>query len=282
MTLPGALFADIGLAARIERAESRLLAEGVACIARRMEPGSVLSAPLAGGRAAFTEPGSPLNKVAGLGFDGPIPVDELAHVESVFTSHGCPVRFEVATLADPSIAAFLTRRGYVLEGYENVLGRRLPATGLPPVPDEIRVVPSESADLEGWLDVVVPAFGTPDEQGIPSNETFDQDVLRRIVRGFVQSGGMTRFLAVRSGAFAGGGALRIDGGIAQLCGAATLPAHRHRGVQTALLATRLAAASRAGCDLAVVTTQPASKSQENVQKRGFELLYTRAVLVRSA
>ena len=34
-----------------------------------------------------------------------------------------------------------------------------------------------------------------------------------------------------------------------------------------------------GCDLAVVTTQPGSKSQENVQRRGFELLYTRAVLV---
>ena len=29
----------------------------------------------------------------------------------------------------------------------------------------------------------------------------------------------------------------------------------------------------------VVTTQPASKSQQNVQRRGFDLLYTRAVLV---
>jgi len=35
-----------------------------------------------------------------------------------------------------------------------------------------------------------------------------------------------------------------------------------------------------GCDVAVVTTQPGSKSQENVQKHGFELLYTRAILVR--
>ncbi|MBP7678421.1 MAG: GNAT family N-acetyltransferase, partial [Thermoanaerobaculia bacterium] len=72
------------------------------------------------------------------------------------------------------------------------------------------------------------------------------------------------------------------GGLAQLCGAATLPDHRRRGIQTALLAERLAAAGRSGCGLAVVTTQPGSKSQENVRRRGFALLYTRAILVRGA
>jgi predicted GNAT family acetyltransferase len=35
--------------------------------------------------------------------------------------------------------------------------------------------------------------------------------------------------------------------IAQLAGAATLPAHRRRGVQTALLATRLADARASTC-----------------------------------
>ena len=61
---------------------------------------------------------------------------------------------------------------------------------------------------------------------------------------------------------------------------ATAPAHRRRGVQTALLSARLADAAAAGCDVAVVTTQPGSKSQQNVQRRGFDLLYTRAVLVK--
>jgi GNAT superfamily N-acetyltransferase len=60
----------------------------------------------------------------------------------------------------------------------------------------------------------------------------------------------------------------------------TAPAHRRRGVQTALLSARLADAAAAGCDIAVVTTQPGSKSQQNVQRRGFDLLYTRAVLVK--
>ena len=63
------LACDIALAARIERAEARLLADGVARVALRTgENGDVLSRPFAGGHAAFAEPGSPLNKVAGLGF----------------------------------------------------------------------------------------------------------------------------------------------------------------------------------------------------------------------
>jgi hypothetical protein len=49
-----------------------------------------------------------------------------------------------------------------------------------------------------------------------------------------------------------------------------------------LLSARLAAATAAGCDIAVVTTLPASKSQRNVQRQGFDLLYTRATLVRQS
>jgi len=72
----------------------------------------------------------------------------------------------------------------------------------------------------------------------------------------------------------------VADGVAQLAGAATAPAHRRRGVQSALLSARLADAASGGCDVAVVTTQPGSKSQQNVQRRGFDLLYTRAVLVK--
>jgi HJR/Mrr/RecB family endonuclease len=66
----------------------------------------------------------------------------------------------------------------------------------------------------------------------------------------------------------------------QLTGAATGAAHSCRGVQTALLSARLADAAVAGCDIAVITTQAAFKSQQNAQRRGFDLLYTRTVLVK--
>jgi len=79
---------------------------------------------------------------------------------------------------------------------------------------------------------------------------------------------------------AGGADFRITDGIAQLAGAATAPAHRRHGVQSALVAARLADARAAGCDVAVIVTQPGSTSQQNAQRRGFDLLYTRATLVK--
>jgi len=99
-----------------------------------------------------------------------------------------------------------------------------------------------------------------------------------VVRGMAGARGLVRFLARRSGEPAGGASFRSADGVAQLCGAGTLPAHRRRGVQAALLEHSLAEAARAGCELAVVTTLPGSKSQENVQRQGFELLYARAIL----
>jgi ribosomal protein S18 acetylase RimI-like enzyme len=74
--------------------------------------------------------------------------------------------------------------------------------------------------------------------------------------------------------------MRFLDGVAQLAGAATLPQHRRRGVQSAVLRARLLDAAASGGDIAVVTTQPGSKSQENVQRAGFTLLYARAILVR--
>ena len=52
-------------------------------------------------------------------------------------------------------------------------------------------------------------------------------------------------------------------------------------MQKALVQRRLRDARDAGCDLAVVVTAPGSRSQANVMRRGFELLYARAILVKS-
>jgi N-acetylglutamate synthase-like GNAT family acetyltransferase len=114
---------------------------------------------------------------------------------------------------------------------------------------------------------------------VPSHEDFPREIVERAERDIEQAGA-TPYLAYRDGIVAGGASMRMSEGVAQLTGAATAPAHRRRGVQTALLSARLADAARAGCDVAVVTTQPGSKSQQNVQRRGFHLLYTRAVLVK--
>lgn len=277
------LFASIALAARIERAEACLMRDAALAAARRRPGAGAFATPIAGGFATFAAPGSPLDKVAGLGFAGPVDAGELEAVERTYAERGAPVQVELACLAEPGIGALLTRRGYVLASFENVLGRRLPRepAAHPPSP-EIEVAESAAADASSWLDLVITAFASPDAQGVPSHESFARAELEQVMEDMAEAEGFVRYLARRGGAPAGGASLRVFEGVAQLCGAATLPEHRRRGVQSALLAARLAAASRAGCDVAVVTTQPGSKSQENVQKQGFELLYTRAILMRRA
>jgi GNAT superfamily N-acetyltransferase len=275
----GALFGSTELAARIEAAECAMLAAGVAAAARRHPEDPVFATPLAGGLAVWGGPGSPFCKVAGLGFAGLPEAGELESIERAFAGRGAEVRVELANLGDPALATALVRRGYLLTGYENVLGRRLPA-GSGPFGAGITVASVRREELPVWIDVVVTGFAHADEQGVATDERFPRETLERVFEDLVEAEGFRQYLARRDGEPAGGASLRVGGGVAHLAGAATLPAHRRRGLQSALLAARLADAAAAGCDLAVVQTQPGSKSQQNVERAGFDLLYTRAVLVR--
>jgi len=276
------LFCDTALARRIERAEAQLTA-GASEAARRRgaDPrGFVIS--IAGGVASFAEEGSPFNKVAGLGFGGVPDAAAVDEIERAFTACGAPVQVELANLADAEIGAFLTGRGYRLVSFENVLGRALTGEFERVMPPGIAVRPSGDDELGTWLDVVVDAGLHPDTQGLPSHEEFPRETLANAERDLATAAGVSRYAALRDGIIIGGASFRLAEGIAQFTGAATLPAHRRRGIQTALLSARLADAAAAGGDIAVVTVQPGSKSQQNVQRRGFDLLYTRAVLVKQA
>ncbi|SDY08756.1 hypothetical protein SAMN05421504_104460 [Amycolatopsis xylanica] len=266
------LFCDIALAERIERAEARLMAEACEAAHRRRGDGRGFVLPVAGGSASFAEPDSPFNKVAGLGFGG-VPV--LDEVEAAFAEHGSPVQVELSQLADPAVGEQLTTHGYRLVSFENVLGLALGPPRDRVTPDGVEVRRTDDVGL--WLAVVADSFAEADSQGVASHEAFPRETIENAMRDFAAVG-VRRYLALRNGQVAGGGGFRVTDGIAQLTGAATLPAHRRHGVQTALLSTRLADAE--GCDLAVVTTQPGSKSQENVQRQGFDLLYTRAILIK--
>jgi GNAT superfamily N-acetyltransferase len=281
------LFATTTLAGRIEEAERDTAADfGRQARARGRD---VLIEEIGGGVAVYAGPGQPFNKVAGLGFAGEFDEPALARLEGEYDARGGEVRVELATLAAPSIATLLTGRGYRLIGHENVLGMAL-------TPERLRewdarlaasagisVSRAEDSETRVWAETVIEGFMHPDVfDGPPPTESFDRDTLVSIFEDSTLTPGMTLYLARRDGVIAGGGSIRVANGIVQMSGASTLPPYRRRGVQTTLLCARLADAARQGCDLAITCTEPASKSQENMQRAGFELLYSRAVLVRPA
>ncbi|MDQ3765546.1 MAG: GNAT family N-acetyltransferase [Actinomycetota bacterium] len=274
------LFCDTALAERIERVEAQLVTKGSETAHHRAVNSAGFVIPVAGGVASFAEEGSPLNKVAGLGFGGVPTAAALDEIERAFTARGAPVQVELAHLADPAIGALLTDRGYRLTSFENVLGLALTGEPEQVTPPGIEVRPRGDDEFEAWLDVVTEGFAHPDAQGVPSHEEFPREVLTRAMRDLTAGAGVMRYVALRDGVLAGGASFRVAEGVAQLTGAATAPKHRRQGVQAALLSARLADATAAGCDIAVITTQPGSKSQQNAQRRGFDLLYTRAILVK--
>ena len=98
--------------------------------------------------------------------------------------------------------------------------------------------------------------------------------------GFASLPGDLSFLARIDGRVVGGCCGRIipEARIAALYGTATLSAFRNRGVQSALIERRLHEAALAGCEYAVVSTQPATGSQRNMERRGFRLAYTKLVM----
>ena len=271
------LFCDVGLAERIERVEAQLIASATESAGRRRADTNEFVLRIAGGVATFAETGSPFNKVAGLGFGGVPSAADLDRVEQAFAARAEPVQIELAHVADPAIGELLTGRGYRLVSFENVLGLTLRDKPERVMPPGIEVRSGGDDELEAWLNVVVDGVAHPDVQGVRTHEDFPRDVVEKAERDFLAAG-VRPYLALRDGIVAGGASLHLADGVAQLTGAATAPEHRRRGVQTALLVARLVDAAAAGCDVAVVTTQPGSKSQQNVQRRGFDLLYTRAIL----
>ena len=273
------LFCDSALAERIERVEAQLMAACTEAALRRNDTAGSFHIAFAGGVASFAETGSPFNKVAGLGFGGVPTAAALDEIERAFAACGCPVQVELAHLADPAIGILLSERGYRLESFENVLGLALDGgferVHPPGSRSGVAATRSSKRGSPSWRT----AWPTPIRREFRGTKSFPAICTSRAERDLAAAG-VIRYVAVRDGAFAGGAGCRLAEGIAQFAGAATAPAHRRRGIQSALLSARLVDAAEAGCSIAVITTQPGSTSQQNAQRRGFDLLYTRAVLVK--
>lgn len=277
----GAGFASIERVAAVERAEVALLADMIAAGASRCRGG--FCERFAGGCAGYLEPGSPVNKVAGLGFDGVPDADTMARVERAFAERSAPPVVEIATHADPAVFAMLGERGYRLAGFEDVVAieptrarRAERAAGV-----EVVCAPS-GADLAAWRSCVIEGFAAPDTQGIASHEQFPRAVVDGAMRDMAQVDGFTAWSVHVDGEPVAAGGMRLHGGVAHLCGAATLPAFRRRGLQSALITARLAHAAELGCELVVAVTQPGSKSQQNMHAAGFWRLHSRAVMMPAA
>lgn len=275
------MFADAALAARIDRAEGRYVASIAEAVGARRGDSRTLIQPISGGMSIYAGPSSPMNKVIGLGLEGPLDLAALDEIEREWRARDEAVRIEMSVLADASIPVVLSERGYHVHGFENVLARALDVEQA--AADDTQGVTVErlrKEDERTWIDIAVAAFSNLDGTGSTADDSSHIAVMEEVMGDVLAAPGLRPYLARLDGRPVGEGALCVAGDIALLAGAGTIPDARGRGVQKALLRRRLADAAAAGAELAVVVTAPGTRSQENVMRRGFMLLYTRIILVR--
>lgn len=270
--MDGRPFADLALARRLEKAEGRVSVLCAEALARlRPESGAAFE-EIAGGYSVFTGVNSPLTQAMGLGLNGPVSEAEMDRLENFFRSRGDAARVETCPLADPSLVQLFGRRTYRVTEYSNVLVRALErgeawSTEAPGLTVE-RV---RSADADRWARTVA--------QGFAEHFPVTPELLE-VMALSCHNPAAECYLARVDGEPAGGAALCILDGIAGIYGASTLPAFRNRGVQTSLLRVRLSRAAAEGCELAMTVTQPGSRSQRNVERFGFCVVYTRSKFAR--
>lgn len=267
------VFADLLLARRVEEAQTQGRVEVTQGHVRLHPNAGVAVVELAGGFAIYDPFGSPsaCAHAFGLGMKGPVTEAEVERLDHFYRERGVPAHVELCPLADPSLADLLGRHGYRLKAWTNVLARpSRPDEPAAELPVGIEVRPVLVAAAESWARLIA--------QGYTGQREVSAEMVG-ISRPLFDLPNARCFWGLVDGQPAGGGAVAWHQGVATLFGAGTLPRFRQRGLQTALLQARLACAAAAGCDLATTNTDPGSDSQRNAQRQGFQVIYTRALLV---
>jgi hypothetical protein len=266
-------FAGLELARRLEAAEAHNGAE-CAEAQRLLNPAvGATVRQVAGGSAIFVGPGSPLTHAVGLGMEGPVRPDELDRLEAFYGARGAAVSVDLCPLADASLLELLGSRGYRTTEFMNVLIRPLPGSEIaqPEVP--IRV--ANDADEELWARTVGRGFL---EKDMLTPEEMD------VGRNIFHMPGSFCYLAFAGNLAVAAGAMAMHGSLATLFADSTTAGFRGIGLQSALIRERLRAVLAAGldnqCDLATASTLPGSVSQRNYERNGFQVAYTKAILVR--
>ena len=232
---------------------------------------------IGGGVAAFTQPmfGRKLNHVTGLGMAGAVDEDALAQLETRYAALGLGVEIDLCPHADASVLALLARRGYVVNAFSNSYARTVDevAARTSPGIEILRGADAHALFVQASID----GFSLQAQQR-------PRELLAALARIAQAREDTALFVARVDGRVAGSAGLSVmetpRGRVGELCIASTLPEFRGRGVQTALLQARLAAARDAGCALAFVGARPANTSARNVERAGFGLAFTKATFAR--
>lgn len=269
------------LAQRMELAQAEASAAWAKAHHQRKLESDVALLSIGGGYAIFAGVDSPLTQVLGMGLREDITEDHLIKLESFYGEKSAPVNIELAPFFDQGLLKLFGTKHYHLIELSNVLLYPLSraSTISTPTAGNITVRPITSAEVEIWAKTMAQGFMDISEFADIANIA-GMAAMSDMVATNYEIAPDWCFGAFIDEEIVGGGNLFIYEGMALLSGASTLPAFRRRGVQTALIHSRLHLAQMAGCDFATTATLPGSISQHSMERHGFQSCYTRIKLCK--
>jgi ribosomal protein S18 acetylase RimI-like enzyme len=267
-------FVDKALARRFEACEEMPQVFYARVFQKTLPEIGAAEEEICGGHMIFAGLGSPIGRATGAGFDRPFAREDVDRVEQFYRSHQAPSQVDLCPLHDPAVFEMFKERGYGIAELNNVLYRRLDSKEefpLAPAGSELRRGRREEAEASSAI--VERAF-FPD--GAP-------EAFTGLLRPLYQMDGALTFVASIDGKMVacGAGLVIPEHRVFAVCGAGTLAEFRGRGLQTALLRARLAAAAEAGCEYAVVVTQGGTASQRNCERLGFRVAYSKVTVIKN-
>ncbi|HJQ67503.1 MAG TPA: GNAT family N-acetyltransferase [Blastocatellia bacterium] len=265
------ILSDKTMAVRLETVEALNQVEYAKAYKRMgLEPEAAYK-KIGSGYAVFAGADSPLTQIFGMGLDGEVADEEVDELEAFFKDRGAAVNVEVCNMADMIFIQKLIERGYTISEFTHVLVRNLSPADEFEVQGDYVIREAGEDEIDTFSRVVAEGF---------AESSLAQDSLIEVFKVFFRQDNCACFGAFNKGEPAGGGAVFIKDGVAELGGTSTMPKHRNLGIQSGLLRKRLAHAVTKGCDLAMVTTLPGTTSQRNVQRQGFQIAYARTKFTR--
>lgn len=266
-------FVDRALARRLESCEEMPQVLYARIFQRTRPEVGAAEQSICGGHMVFAGLGSPIGRATGVGLDRPFTAEDLGQIERFYRTHNAPSQVDLTPLHEPAVFELFKERGYAIAELNNVLYRKLDSN------EEIRQLPArckirrshpEEAEVTG---AIVESAFFPD--GAP-------EAFRGLIAPLYQMESALAFVATidEKPVACGTGIVIPEHRVFALCGAGTLAPYRGRGLQTALLRARMAAALEAGCEFAVVVTQGGTTSQRNAERLGFQVAYSKVTVIK--
>jgi ribosomal protein S18 acetylase RimI-like enzyme len=249
-------FSDESLARRLEDIGGRFMLEWL--------EGTGAQLQRFGAAVAAVDPSRPeldfVNRVYGL---WPEDAERVPEIASFYRDRGVRGWLELA----PS-ARFERLANALVEAGAGQIGFHAMLVGPAVAPDQPDVHVEHADDPELFADMILRGHGVPEGARVRD---------RASVARWKELDTWRLYLARVDGEPAGAALLTLDGDFGYLANASTLPEFRNRGVQTALIAARIADAVAARAESICSQAEFGSASQRNLQRAGLHVAYTKAV-----